>query len=271
MLNQQLGLPGTRSAQFTTAREIFWGGDSSRQKILRGQGQFSDTLRDAGETPTTIIRPGLLLGRLTADSKLVHWDPAATNGSQWLQGVNEHELVMVEGYAATAAERFGPVVLQGPLRAAQLLILGTALPSSSFQYLARRRLHEMGCNLDDDPQGYLAGVTPRTITKTATGPILATENGADIHVVGAAAVTLTLPTLVPGLQYRFINGANQNMIIAAAIAGELVTINDLAANSITFSTASQMIGATLDVWSDYLNGTLKWLTQVQIGAATIAT
>ena len=105
MLNQQLGMPGVRPAQMTSTREIFWGGDASRQKILRGQGQFSDTLRDAGEAPTIIIRPGLLLGRLTADDKLVHWDPAATNGSQWLRGVNEQELVMTEGFAGTATER----------------------------------------------------------------------------------------------------------------------------------------------------------------------
>jgi hypothetical protein len=267
----QLGLPGTRSANFATPREIFWGGDASRMKIMRLQGQFSNTIRDAGETPTTSIRPGLLVGALTADSKLVHWDPAATDGSQWLRGVCEHELTATEGFGATAAESFAPYVVQAPLKASSLLVLGTALTSSAHQYLARRLLARLGCTLDDDPQGYLAGVNARTILKTETGSITAAENGADFHVVGAGAVTLTLPTLATGLRYRFINGADQNLIVASAGSlDNIVTINDVAADSITFSTSSQKIGATVDIWADYLNGTLKWFSQVQIGTATIA-
>lgn len=271
MLNPQLGMPGVRAAVRTTTREIFWGGDASRQKILRGQGTFSNTLRDAGADPTAQIRPGLLLGALTADSKLVHWNPAATDGSDILRGVNEHELSMVEGFGSTAAERFGPYVLQAPLKASQLLILGVALTSSTFQYLARRKLAQAGCVLDDDPMGYLAGVNPRTILKTATGAITAAENGATFIVVGGAAVTLTLPTLVPGLSYKFVNAAGQNLIIASAgSSDDIVTLNDLSADSITFSTANQLIGAQCEVYSEYVNGTLKWISTVQIGTATIA-
>lgn len=267
----QLGLPGTRSANFATPREIFWGGDASRMKIMRLQGQFSNTIRDAGETPTTSIRPGLLLGALTADSKLVHWDPTATDGSQWLRGVNEHELTATEGFGATAAESFAPYVAVAPLKASSLLILGTALTSSTHQYLARRRLALAGCILDDDPMGYLAGVTERTIQKTTTGAITAAENGAKFICNGSGAVTLTLPTLVPGLSYKFINTVAQNLIIASAGSlDDIVTLNDLSADSITFSTASNQIGAQVDIHSDYVNGTLKWISTVQIGTATIA-
>jgi hypothetical protein len=271
MLNPQLGMPGVRAQVSTVTREIFWGGDAGRIKILRGQGQFSNTLRDAGGDPTTQIRPGLLLGALTADSKLVHWNPAATDGSEILRGVNEHELSMVEGFGSTAAERFGPYVLNAPLKASQLLVLGVALTSSTFQYLARRRLALAGCILDDDPFGYLAGINPRTIPKTATGAITAAENGGTFIVKGAAAVTLTLPTLVPGLSFKFLNIAAQNLIIASAGSlDDIVTINDLSADTITFSTAGQLIGAQAEVYSDYVDGVLKWISTVQIGAATIA-
>ncbi len=267
----QLGLPGTRAANFTTAREIFWSGDASRMKIVRGSADFSDTIRDAGESPTTHIRPGLLLGRLTSDGTFVHWDPTATNGSQWLRGVNEHELTATEGFSATAAKSNGPYVIQAPLNAASLLVLGTALTSSAHQYLARRLLHSMGCILNDDPLGYLAGVAQRTITKTETGDITAAENGATFHVVGSGAVTLTLPAIATGLRYRFINAADQNLVVASnGSSDNIVTINDLSADSVTFSTSSQKIGATLDIWTDYVNGTLRWLTIVQIGTATIA-
>ena len=271
MLNPQLGMPGIRAAVTTTTREIFWGGDASRQKILRGQGTFSNTLRDAGADPTTQIRPGLLLGALTSDSKLVHWDPAATDGSDILRGVNEHELSMVEGFGSTAAERFGPYVLQAPLKASALLVLGVALTSSTFQYLARRKLAQAGCVLDDDPMGYLAGVNQRTILKTATGTITASENGAKFVVVGSAAVTLTLPAIVPGLSYKFYNAADQNLIVASnGSSDNIVGLGDLSGDTITFSTSSEKIGAEVDVYSDYVNGTLKWLSTVQRGTAVIA-
>lgn len=270
MHNQQLAMPGIRTQVTTNAKELFWGGDASRLKVLRQQAIFSSTIRDAGNTVTTEIRAGLLCGALTADGKMVHWDPTATDGSQWLRGVSEHEMIATEGYAATAVDRFGPLIVQAPLKASQLLVLGTALTSSAHQYLARRQLHMLGCVLDDDQQGYLAG-RPRTIGKTATGSIAATENGATFHVNGSGAVTLTLPTLATGLAYRFINVADQNLIVASAAGDDMVVINDLSADSVTFSTASQKIGATLDVWSDYVAGTLKWLTNVQIGTGTIAT
>lgn len=275
MLNQQMGMPGVRAAAYTTTREILWGGDASRQKILRLQDTFSSAARDAGADPTTMLRPGLLLGRLTSGSKLVQWDPTATDGSQYLIGVNENELIMVEGFSAAATDRFAPYLVQAPLKASQLLILGTALTSSTHQYLARRRLAEMGCVLDDDPQGFLAGVTPRLITKTATGAITAAENGATFICAGSGAVTLTLPTLVPGLSYRFINTVAQNLIIASAgSSDDIIGLNDLSLDSITFSTASNQIGATVDLYSDYVSisgtQTLRWISTVQIGTATLA-
>lgn len=271
MQNQLFGTGGVRSAVFTAPREIFWGGDASRQKALRLSRIISNAARDAGNDITTVLRPGLLLGMITASSKHAQWDPTATDGTQWLTGVNEHEQRMTEGVAATASDVDAPYVVQAPLKAAQLLVLGTALPSSAHQYLARRKLAELGFTLDDDPAGYLAGVTSRTILKTATGDIAATENGATFVVVGAGAVTLTLPALATGLSYKFVNAAGQNLVIASnGSSDNIVTINDLSADSITFSTANQLIGASCDIYSDYVNGTLKWISTVQVGTATIA-
>ena len=128
-----------------------------------------------------------------------------------------------------------------------------------------------GCVLDDDPMGYLAGVTPRTVLKTATGDITAAENGATFVCAGAGAVTLTLPALATGLSYKFLNTVAQNLIIASnGSSDNIVTINDLSADSITFSTGSAQIGAQCDIYSDYVNGTLKWISTVQLGTATIA-
>lgn len=265
------GIAGQRAAVFTTPREILWGGDASRQKILRLNRVISNAARDAGNDVTTCLRPGLLMGMITASSKLAQWDPTASDGTQFLMGVNEHEQRLTEGVAATAADVDAPYLVQAPLKAAQLLVLGTALTSSPHQYLARRRLAELGFVLDDDPQGYLSGLRYRSIAKTATGTITAAENGALFIVNGAAAVTLTLPPIATGLSYKFLNTAAQNLIVASnGSLDDIVTINDLAADSITFSTASQQIGAQVELFTDYVNGTLKWISTVQIGTATIA-
>ena len=271
MQNQQFGIGGVRSAVFTTPREILWGGDASRQKILRLSNTISNAARDAGNDVTTVLRPGLLLGMITASSKLAQWDPAASDGTQWFRGVNEHELRMTEGISAVAADVDSPYFVKAPLKAAQLLVLGTALTSSAHQYLARKVLFECGFDLDDDPMGYLSGLVYRSIAKTATGTITAAENGATFIVKGAAAVTLTLPAIATGLRYKFLNIATQNLIIASnGSSDDLVVLNDLAADSIMFSTANNQIGAQAEVYSDYVDGTLKWITTVQIGTATLA-
>jgi hypothetical protein len=267
----QFGTPGVSAAVFSTARELFWGGDQSRQKIVRGQMDISSTLVDAGSTPTTHVRSGMMLGKLTSSGKGVHWDPTASDGSQYFNGVLEHELVMTEGFSATATDRHAPVVYSAPFKASSLLVLGVALVGGTFEFLARRMLHLSGSVLDDDPLGYLAGVTPRNIAKTVTGAITTAENGARFIVNGAGAVVLTLPTIKPGLRYSFLNTADQNLTVASAEGDNMVAVNDLSADSFAYSTSSQKIGAQGSVESMYVNDVLKWVASVHVATATIAT
>lgn len=61
----------------------------------------------------------------------------------------------------------------------------------------------------------------------------------------SAALTFTLPAAASagaGCHCIVINGADTNLLIATANAGELVTLNDVAANSVALSTSSEKVG-----------------------------
>lgn len=79
----------------------------------------------------------------------------------------------------------------------------------------------------------------------------------------AGAVTFTLPPPgrgALGRRYGFRNVVDQNMLVAGAAAGDLVTFNDLAANSVAAQTAGQKIGASMTAECiETVSGTFKWL------------
>lgn len=67
------------------------------------------------------------------------------------------------------------------------------------------------------------------------------------------SVTFTLPapsTRLRGWFYTFRAIADYAIVVAAATAGTLVTLNDVAANSLAASTASEIIGAEIEVFCD---------------------
>lgn len=77
-----------------------------------------------------------------------------------------------------------------------------------------------------------------------------------------AAVTFTLPT--PGRQllgvwYQFKAVADQSVTVAGAANGDVLALDDDAANSVAASTASEKIGALLEaVCVESAEGTFKW-------------
>lgn len=89
--------------------------------------------------------------------------------------------------------------------------------------------------------------------KTASYTVVAADTGKVFTTTGASgAVTFTLPaaaTAGSGWHAYFVNTVDQDMAIAGT-AGELVTFNDVAANSVTFSTAGEKIGAAVHVICD---------------------
>jgi hypothetical protein len=88
--------------------------------------------------------------------------------------------------------------------------------------------------------------------KTAAYQVVKEDSGTIFHTTGAtAAVTFTLPPISDGpFWFLFVCGADIGMTVAAKVADTAVTFNDLAADSVAFSTASEMIGAQIEVFCD---------------------
>lgn len=256
------GQPGQTALVETQEVEIFWGGDASRIKVLQQSGVFSSTLADAANTPTTLIRPGLLLGKITASGQMVQWDRAATDGSQNIAGVLPVTLLSIDEYA-TAVNRVGPYVVEAPLKASSLRIKGALLVGHADEYLARRQLFLAGFKLDDDPMGYLSGMVERTVNKITSYTVVKADNGTLFTAITADA-TFTLPALAPGLQFDFLRASDHEFVVASAEGDNVIVGNDLSADSVTFTTAGQQIGARMRVKSIDLNGTLKWLPEVVV-------
>lgn len=263
--NGHFGIPGQTDASFATQRDVLWGGDESRIEVLRVSSRaIVSTAVDAANTPTTVLRSGLLLGLVTSSGKLKEYDPASTDGSQNIFGVLPVELRMTDG-DGVAADRYAPVIVKAPVKTTKLLIKGAALDGHADEHNARRQLVAAGFILSDDPRGLLAGAS-RMVAKAADYTVVADDNGTLFTTLGAAAaVNFTLPTLARGLEFEFYNEVNQNMTITAA-AGTLVAFNNAAATSIAFSTLSEKIGGKIKIRAN--SDATKWLAEVNLGAET---
>lgn len=258
----QFGTPGFTALAASTDVELFWGGDASRITVLTKPAVVLATAVDAGNTPTSHLRKGLLLGRVTASSKHAQWNPLATDGSQELDGVLPYELITVDGLGGSK-ENMVPVVVIAPLKVSSLLVLGNPLLGSTYEYLARRRLHQLGCVLDDDVNGYLAGVTPRSQTRITDYTVLATDNGTRFYADTANA-TFTLPAIRAGLSFEFMRVSDHNLVVTSAEGDNIIVGNDLSADSVTYSTAGNRIGARIRVTADFVGATptLRWIPEI---------
>lgn len=88
--------------------------------------------------------------------------------------------------------------------------------------------------------------------KTASYTCTKYDSGTIFHTTGAtAAVVFTLPQIADGpFWFKFINGADVDMTITSAVADTEVTFNDLNADSVAFSTSSEKIGGSVEVYCD---------------------
>lgn len=226
------------------------------QQVEEG-GRIAAATIDAGSTPTSVLRPGLLLGKITATKLYTQYDPAATDGSQVAVGILEHAVNTVNPASNTTWITFGRVVLRGYVRAGNLYGLDEQ---------ARRQLNNKF--MFDDRPNQIPGGPLLVVAKTADYTVVnGTDNETLLTNQGAgAAVVFTLPTtLARGQHFRFFCEAGQTITITAP-AGKLVVFNNAAATSIAFSTSAEKIGGFFDI---YVNADAsKYLCVVGLGAET---
>lgn len=255
MLQGTFAVPGYGAIRETQESEIFWGPAGLRHFV---NAKINSATVDSGNTPTTLLRPGLVLGKITSSGEYVNYSPTATDGSQVAVAVLPIGLRMTD-IDGTAESKDFTVCVCGNVKASFLINLDSQ---------ARKQMRNNFLFDDDIPNkaSFLGGCL-REVAKTANYTVTAADNGTLFTTVGASgSVTFTLPALAAGLRYEFMAGADQNMVVMSAAGDDIITFNDLAADSLTFSTSGEKIGAWVALESNAA-GT-KWYAK-KFGAHTM--
>lgn len=97
---------------------------------------------------------------------------------------------------------------------------------------------------------------PKVVALTGTAQTLrADQSGTIFHNVGlTASITVTLPAISDGpFYFKIIQGAGYSIVVTSVAADTIITFNDAAADSVTFSSSSEIIGGHYEVICDGTN------------------
>ena len=244
------GLPSVQAA-LETSENVFWWGRFEQEAFI---GSIIDgSARDSGNSGyTDVLRPGLLLGRITSSGKLKEWNPAATDGTQEIYGVLGYSQKM-QRMGSNADRWLGWVYTWGFLKADRILIPGqanTGISGNANEHLIRAQLNKR-FTFSDQLEGNSFGGYRNVVAKTADHTVLEAEHDVLFTNRGASGeVEFTLPTTPKaGLRYGFYVAADQNVIINAA-SDKMITFNDIDADAVAISTSSQKLGAFIECYAD---------------------
>jgi len=144
------GLPGNLDAVESFEMEITWGRDEVNRTWVR-PAVIASTAVDAGNTPTTHLRAGLLMGVVSATGEWKEWDSGETDGTEVIQGVLVQDASTSQ--RGTAVQQYGGWVMTGgQVMAARLLVPGAAshtIVGDGAEAAIRTALAAAGFTLDD--------------------------------------------------------------------------------------------------------------------------
>jgi hypothetical protein len=258
--------PGEYTVQESFENE-FTGGRWENRDILGGA--IASTVTDSGHTSyTNILRAGLLMGNTTSTNKLGVYAVAGTTGVEEVFGILKNSVQMNVG--SVAAERFTGNIISGGIIDPTKIILSTetraAIVGLATEFHIRKQLKAQGFKLTDALWEVPYGGVRKTVAKTADYTVTDADRNTRFTNAGAVgAVIFTLPaTAKLGLEYWFNVVADQNVTVTAGTADTMIVFNDIAADSVAFSTASEKVGGALHVYGDGA----KWVVEVMLGQLT---
>ena len=228
-------LPGIDAAINTVENEFLFGPNG----LWVPSGVVIDsTATDSGNTPTTTLRKGLVIGLITASGNYKAYNSQNTDGSQIPVGILYQATNVYDPDQGITRNKSALMIYAGHVKTGNLY---------GFDENARRILSPRF--VWDDYREVRGGFGP-TVPQTTNYTVLPTDNDKAFTTTGAAApVTFTLPTPVAGLRFRFLNVVNQNMTITAP-TGTLIGPNNATRTSVAFTTGGQLIGSAVEIVSD---------------------
>lgn len=247
-------VPGFSAVVESFASHFMFG---PQEQMLVTSAFIDGAARDAGNSPATVLRRGLVLGQVAATGKLKEYSGTATDGTDRVHSVLMVEL-RTQDFDVNNRDGFVWSLAKGNVKAGQLI----GLDEYARAQMAGRFVFD-DRNFGQNNYGWNGPTAKATSYVVVNG----TDNNTIFTTRGAAgAVTFTLPTtLMKGQRWKFLNEAGQNMSVAAP-AGKLVAFNNLGATSITFSTAGELIGQGVEIIVN--DNASKYLAMPILGAET---
>ena len=270
VMNDSYLLPGITAIRETQEKNFIWDPGLGTPVAWKTSEVLLSSTVDAGNTPTTMLRPGLLLGKVTATGKIKEWNPTGTDGSETVYGVLAGGQMMLDG-SATAADRWlGYIVVAGPVKMAGLLVPGQSSYGLSATPAGMLAMAQMRGRFVFDSQlangGAFLSHPRREVIKTADYSVVEADNGSLFTNTGATtAITFTLPALTNavGLCFEFFVTADYGVTIASAAANGIIGGGSDVAESFAFN-LNPKIGGHARVWCS--PNSSKWfLTNLSTG------
>lgn len=250
--------PGMGTPSVSSEVEILWGVISLAQQTVGVQ--LKSTTVDARMSPTTTLQRGLALGRISATGLYQECITTATDGSEICRGFLFAGVNMLDA-TGTAAQKQGRMVWWGSLKSGQLGGLNAYIRNQ-----VQNRIWFDDLQTTAAPAIADFGLVQ---SKAADYTVVAADNHKFFTAI-TGAVNFTLPTLAVGLEFTFFNAVDANMTVTSAAGDDMITANDLAADSVAFSTTGDKIGGCVRVIADV--AAAKWIViKMCSNAMTITT
>lgn len=218
------------------------------------------SIADTGNTPNYEIRPGLVIGRITATGAWRDYNPAHTDGSE-VAGAVVIEGIRVQDLGTGAnKDRLWAAFFAGGIKATNGVI--------GLDNLARAQLCDRMIFDDQFPSAHWFPFQ-RFQSKTANYQVAASDNYTEFDNLGATGeVDFTLPPIANGYYFLFRAIANQTLKVISTEGSNIVAFNNASASSLAYSTAGQIVGGGFSVWSNA--AATKWIVDdTSAGANTV--
>lgn len=265
-------IPGIDTIRENVENVITWG-NWNYNKAFVVPTLLDGTIRDLGASPTTTIRPGLILGQKRADKKCLAWNPANTDGTEEIYGVLLWDAI-AQQLGSDKDRWFGFALIGGNIKAGSLIIDGASstlgIDGKPDEHYVRGLMS--GRYIFDDSYhqwvgGTLMGGWKKIMAKTTDYTVLEVDNGALFTNNGAAgAVNFTLPAITNsrGQRFGFYVATDQTLTVTSAAGNDLLMYNDIAGSSVSFGTASRKVGGMFEVIG--MDNT-KWMVRTSMADA----
>jgi hypothetical protein len=202
--------------------------------------------RDLSSTPTTLLRPGLLMAKVAATGKWLEAKPnpadAKSNGQEQVRGVllYHHSTQM---FGSNKDAWFGFILIGGTPKASGLLVTNgaavEAVVGSGLEALIRAQMQPR-FQFDDMYFGNSLGGFRRIVlssTVAVANAYTVTDADQDTLFVADAACNFTLPTrVVVGARFAFFNLTDAAMVLTSQGSNDnIVGYSDQQADTLTTS------------------------------------